>query len=92
MPTAGNALELQVLAACVIGGASLRGGEGTVLGAFLGVIFVALVNNAMTMLAVSIYWQMIVTGAVLVAAVALDMLVRRRRREEVISKQGGMTE
>ena len=78
MPTAGNALELQVLAACVIGGASLRGGEGTVFGAFLGVIFVALVNNAMTMLSVSIYWQMIVTGTVLVAAVALDMLVRRR--------------
>jgi ribose transport system permease protein len=82
MPTAGNALELQVLAACVIGGASLRGGEGTVLGAFLGVIFVALVNNAMTMLSVSIYWQMIVTGAVLVVAVALDMLVRRRRTGE----------
>jgi ribose transport system permease protein len=82
MPTAGNALELQVLAACVIGGASLRGGEGTVLGAFLGVIFVALVNNAMTMLAVSIYWQMIVIGTVLVAAVALDMLVRRHRVKE----------
>jgi ribose transport system permease protein len=53
-----------------------------VLGAFLGVIFVALVNNAMTMLSVSIYWQMIVTGAVLVVAVALDMLVRRRRTGE----------
>ena len=90
MPTAGNALELQVLAACVIGGASLRGGEGTVLGAFLGVIFVALVNNAMTMLAVSIYWQMIVTGAVLVAAVALDMLVRAPQ-QRILSKQGGMT-
>ncbi|MGH6944728.1 MAG: ABC transporter permease [Geminicoccaceae bacterium] len=77
-PTAANALELQVLAAAVIGGASLRGGEGTVLGAFLGVVFVALVNNAMTMLAVSIYWQMIVTGLILVAAVALDMLARRR--------------
>jgi ribose transport system permease protein len=76
-PTAGNALELQVLAAAVIGGASLRGGEGTILGAFLGVVFVALINNAMTMLAVSIYWQMIVIGAVLVCAVALDMLVRR---------------
>lgn len=76
-PTAGNALELQVLAAAVIGGASLRGGEGTVLGAFLGVVFVALINNAMTMLAVSIYWQMIVIGAVLIVAVALDMLVRR---------------
>jgi ribose transport system permease protein len=79
-PTAGNALELQVLAAAVIGGASLRGGEGTVLGAFLGVIFVALINNAMTMLAVSIYWQMVVTGIVLTVAVALDMLVRRRQR------------
>lgn len=78
-PTAGNALELQVLAAAVIGGASLRGGEGTVFGAFLGVVFVALVNNAMTMLAVSIYWQMIVTGCVLVAAVAIDVIVKRRR-------------
>jgi ribose transport system permease protein len=78
-PTAGNGLELQVLAAAVIGGASLRGGEGTVLGAFLGAVFVALINNAMTMLAVSIYWQMIVTGAVLVAAVAIDMIARRSK-------------
>lgn len=78
-PTAGSGLELQVLAAAVIGGASLKGGEGTVLGAFLGAVFVALVNNAMTMLAVSIYWQMIVTGGILVAAVGIDMLGRRRR-------------
>lgn len=78
-PTAGNGLELQVLAAAVIGGASLRGGEGTILGAFLGVVFVALINNSMTMLAVSIYWQMIVIGAVLVSAVALDMLIRRTK-------------
>lgn len=78
-PTAGNGLELQVLAAAVIGGASLRGGEGTILGAFLGVVFVALINNSMTMLAVSIYWQMIVIGTVLVTAVALDMLIRRTK-------------
>jgi ribose transport system permease protein len=78
-PTAGNGLELQVLAAAVIGGASLRGGEGTILGAFLGVVFVALINNTMTMLAVSIYWQMIVIGTVLVCAVALDMLIRSKR-------------
>jgi len=78
-PTAGNGLELQVLAAAVIGGASLRGGEGTILGAFLGVVFVALINNSMTMLAVSIYWQMIVIGTVLVCAVALDMLIRRNK-------------
>jgi ribose transport system permease protein len=78
-PTAGNALELQVLAAAVIGGASLRGGEGTIFGATLGVIFVALISNAMTMLAISIYWQMIVTGLVLVVAVAIDMLARRMK-------------
>jgi ribose transport system permease protein len=78
-PTAGAGLELQVLAAAVIGGASLKGGEGTVLGAFLGAVFVALINNAMTMLAISIYWQMIVTGAVLVLAVAFDTLGRRHR-------------
>ncbi|WP_050606098.1 ABC transporter permease [Ruegeria sp. 6PALISEP08] len=78
-PTAGNGIELQVLAAAVIGGASLRGGEGTILGAFLGVVFVALINNTMTMLAVSIYWQMIVIGGVLVTAVALDMLIRGKR-------------
>jgi ribose transport system permease protein len=77
-PTAGSGLELQVLAAAVIGGASLRGGEGTVLGAFLGAVFVALINNAMTMLAVSIYWQMLVTGVVLVLAVAVDMAARHR--------------
>ena len=78
-PTAGNGIELQVLAAAVIGGASLRGGEGTILGAFLGVVFVALINNTMTMLAVSIYWQMIVIGGVLITAVALDMLIRSKR-------------
>jgi ribose transport system permease protein len=79
-PTAGNGLELQALAAAVIGGASLRGGEGTVFGAFLGAVFVALINDAMTMLAVSIYWQMLATGIVLVLAVAIDTVTRRRSR------------
>lgn len=77
-PTAASGMELQVLAACVIGGASLTGGEGTVLGAFLGVFFVQIISNAMTILRVSIYWQQVVTGTILVIAVAADMLIRRR--------------
>jgi ribose transport system permease protein len=76
-PTAGNGLELQVLAAAVIGGARLGGGTGTVFGAFLGVVFVGLINNAMTMLRVSVLWQIVVTGIVLIIAVALDTLLRR---------------
>jgi ribose transport system permease protein len=79
-PTAATGMELQVLAASVIGGASLTGGEGTVLGAFLGVFFVQIISNAMTILSVSIYWQQVVTGAILVTAVAADMLIRRRSR------------
>ncbi|NWF69706.1 MAG: ABC transporter permease [Chloroflexi bacterium] len=77
-PTAAQGLELQVLAACVIGGASLTGGEGTVLGAFLGVVFISIVSNIMTMEAVSIFWQQAVTGFILITAVAFDMLVSRR--------------
>jgi ribose transport system permease protein len=80
VPTAGEGLELTVIAAAVIGGASLAGGEGTVLGAVLGVAFLALISNALTLLEVSIFWQEVATGIVLVAAVSLDMLLRRRRQ------------
>jgi len=79
-PTAGNGLELQVLAAAVIGGARLGGGAGTVFGAFLGVVFVGLINNAMTMLQVSVLWQIVVAGIILIVAVALDTLLRRISR------------
>ncbi len=78
-PTAAQGLELQVLAGAVIGGASLTGGEGTVLGAFLGIVFIGIISNVMTMEAVSIFWQQAVTGTILIAAVAFDMLIRRRR-------------
>jgi len=78
IPTAYAGVELRVIAACVIGGASLSGGEGTIIGALLGLVFMALVSNAMTMLGVSIYWEGVVTGAILILAVSLDMLSRRR--------------
>jgi ribose transport system permease protein len=78
IPTAGTGLELTVIAAAVIGGASLAGGEGSVLGAVLGVAFLALVANALTLLQVSIFWQEVATGVILVAAVSVDMLLRRR--------------
>ena len=78
-PMAGMGVELRVICAVVIGGASLSGGEGSVIGAFLGMIFMALVGNALTMLDVSIYWHQIVTGAILATAVSTDVLIRRRR-------------
>ncbi|MHB0868881.1 MAG: ABC transporter permease [Chloroflexota bacterium] len=80
VPTAFTGVELRIIAACVLGGCSLAGGEGTVLGAVLGLVFMAMVSNAMTLFGVSIYWEGVVTGTILVVAVSLDMISRRRLR------------
>jgi ribose transport system permease protein len=74
--TAGTGLELQVITAVIIGGASLSGGEGTVLGAFLGCLLMALINNALTLLGVDVYWQTFVIGATLLTAVWIDTASR----------------
>jgi ribose transport system permease protein len=78
-PLAGAGTELRVISACVIGGASLSGGEGSVIGSLLGVLLMALISNGLVLLNVSIYWQGIVTGVILIAAVTFDMLSRRGR-------------
>lgn len=80
VPTAFVGVELKIIAACVIGGMSLSGGEGTVTGALLGLVFMALVSNAMTLFGVSIYWEGVITGSILIIAVSLDMLSRHRLR------------
>ena len=72
MVSIGVNVELGVITATVLGGASLKGGEGTILGAVLGVLFIALVNNAMIINSVGIFWQGIVIGLVLLLAVSLD--------------------
>ncbi|MEJ7617510.1 MAG: sugar ABC transporter permease [Pyrinomonadaceae bacterium] len=78
-PDAGVLLELDAIAACVIGGASLMGGRGTVVGACVGALFMASLNNGMSLLNVENYAQDIVKGAILVIAVGLDMIGRSER-------------
>ena len=77
--SAGIGVELSVITATVLGGASLKGGEGTVLGGVLGVLFIALVQNAMIINGIGIFWQPIIVGAVLLLAVSLDRLKRTHR-------------
>jgi D-xylose transport system permease protein len=77
-PDAGTLLELDAIAACVIGGASLLGGRGTVLGACLGALFMASLDNGMSLKDVPDFVQNIVKGGILVMAVGLDVLGRRR--------------
>jgi ribose/xylose/arabinose/galactoside ABC-type transport system permease subunit len=69
---AGVGAELRVITAAILGGASLKGGRGSILGALVGVIFMAVVNNVLIITHVSSYWQSIVVGIILVVAVALD--------------------
>ncbi len=76
--SAGMNAELRVISAVVIGGASLAGGEGSVLGSLLGVLLMALLANGLNLLGINVYWQTIVTGSVLVIAVAADAINRRR--------------
>ena len=79
---AGNAYELQVIAATVIGGASLMGGRGTALGAVLGAIIIQLINNAMVILNVDPSVNQIVMGAAIVLAVVIDQTKQKMARKK----------
>ncbi|MGZ5477163.1 MAG: sugar ABC transporter permease, partial [Thermoanaerobaculia bacterium] len=76
-PDAGTLMELDAIAACVIGGTSLMGGRGTVSGAMLGALIMASLDNGMSLLSVENATQYIIKGMVLVAAVGFDMMGRR---------------
>ena len=76
-PGAGMGEELRIIAACIIGGCSLRGGKGTVIGGLLGLIFVGFINNGLILLRVPVYWQQLSMGVVLLLAVGFDTLSQR---------------
>ncbi len=77
---AGLGLELQAIAACVIGGASLAGGQGTAFGALLGCVLMNVINTGLVCCNVKPAWQQVALGVVLVVAVTFDMWIVRRRR------------
>lgn len=78
-PTFGIGMELNVIAAAVIGGASLTGGSGTILGAILGTILLSVVSSSLALLNVSVYWQDIIRGSILLTAVTIDLYFNKRR-------------
>lgn len=70
-------LELEVIAAVVIGGTSLYGGQGNILRTIIGVIIIALIRNFLSLSRIAIFWQDFATGAIIIAAVLLDALQKR---------------
>lgn len=77
-PGAGQFMELDAIAAAVIGGVSLRGGIGTPLGALVGALLLTTINNGMSILNISSFAQLVIKGLILVAALALDSFANRR--------------
>jgi ribose/xylose/arabinose/galactoside ABC-type transport system permease subunit len=80
-PTAGLGAELDVIAAVVIGGASLSGGQGTITGTIVGTLLISFLRNGCTLLGISTNAQLIVIGCIIVLAVALDQLARSKSSE-----------
>ena len=78
-PIAGVGLELNAIAAVVIGGASLFGGRGSMLGTLLGVLIIGLINNGLTLWNVQPFWVQFIQGAVIFGAVLVDSLNQKRR-------------
>ena len=78
-PAAGEYAELDAIAACVIGGASLAGGVGTVFGAVIGALIMASLDNGMSMMDVPAFWQYIVKGLILLLAVWIDAATKKSR-------------
>ncbi len=80
-PTAGVSLELDVIAAVVIGGASLSGGRGTVVGTIIGTLLISFLRNGLTIRGISTNVQLVVIGAIIIGAVALDQMARAKAVE-----------
>jgi len=75
----GQGWELDAIAAVVIGGTSLSGGEGSVIGSLIGAALMGVIRNALILLGVNVYWQSVVIGVVIVLAVAIDAFRQKRR-------------
>ncbi len=77
--TTATGMELDVIAATIIGGTSLFGGKGRIWGTFIGVLFLGIIGNGMTLMNVSEYWQYVVRGGLIVGAVMLSQVTDKRR-------------
>ena len=77
-PTAGNGFEMDAIASVVIGGSSLSGGEGTVIGTIIGAAIIGVLRNALVLLKVDSYFQTLIIGSVIIVAVSIDQLRKSR--------------
>ena len=78
-PTTGAVWLMPTITAAIIGGTSLSGGEGTILGTILGAVFMGILANGIVLLDISAYWERVIIGAVVLVAVIMDILRSRKK-------------
>lgn len=78
LPQGSNGMEFQIISAIVLGGVSMSGGKGNMIGSVLGVMLLATLNNGMVMMEIPSYWQLVVLGFVLILAVSIDVLKQKK--------------
>ena len=88
---AGDGLEFRDVVGLLIGGISMDGGVGTIIGAVLGVALMQLVNNAIVLLHLNVSYTKVITGAILIFAVAVDQLTKTRRRHRAVANTSAVT-
>jgi erythritol transport system permease protein len=86
-PASGESFELNAIAAAVLGGTSLAGGRGSIGGTVIGAFVIGVLSDGLVMLGVSSFWQMVIKGLVIVAAVVLDQLQRRLQKRMALQAQ-----
>lgn len=80
----GTSLEMRAITASILGGASLSGGTGSIVGVALGALFMGLIQNLMIIAKISVYWQSIITGLILLLAVTSDVLIIKHQSNQTI--------
>jgi ribose/xylose/arabinose/galactoside ABC-type transport system permease subunit len=78
-PIAGQGWEIDAIAAAIVGGTALSGGQGTIIGTLIGAALIGVMSNAMVLMSVSMYFQQVFTGLVLIGVVAIDTIKSRRK-------------
>lgn len=83
----GEGIEMDVIAACVVGGVSLNGGRGSVVGVFLGTLIISIIGKGLPMIGVSQFWQRAIKGLIILLAVIINVLVQRQMDKAALKRR-----